>query len=80
MDALARKDALAATTADEAVQLRIAQSGDTVQRERLLSNPNLTAGAIAWIVDNTTFNPSFIPTFAAHPNMTDDLRSRIRPW
>lgn len=75
-----RVDQLAATTADEATQLRIARGGDTEQRELLQRNPNLTVGTLAWMVDNWTFNPRVIPEFAAHPQMTDDLRARIRPW
>lgn len=75
-----RVDHLAATTSDEMTQLRIAESGETAQRELLMRNPNLTTRVIAWIVDNRTFNPARIPEFAAHPNMTDELRARIRPW
>lgn len=75
-----RVDHLAATTSEEMTQLRIAESGETEQREMLLRNPNLTTRVIAWIVENRTFNPARIPEFAAHPNMTDELRARIRSW
>lgn len=77
---MSRTDHLAATTSDEATQLRIAQDGDTAQREMIQQNPNLTVGTIEWIVDNWTFNPRAIAEFGALPNMTDELRARIRPW
>ncbi len=75
-----RRDRIAATTSDEATQLRIAQNGDTEQRELLQRNPNLTVGTLAWLVENWRFNPTHIQEFSEHPQMTDELRARIRAW
>lgn len=80
MGRMQRRDHLAATTADEATQLRIAQTGDTAQREMLQRNPNLTTGTLAWMVENWRFNPTAIQEFSEHPAMTDELRARIRAW
>lgn len=74
----ARTDNAAATTADEAVQLRLARYGDPVERESLQTNPHLTVAALAWIVANWTFSPRHAREFRAHPNMTPALARRIR--
>jgi hypothetical protein len=76
----ARADHAAATTADEAVQLRLARYGDTEQRELLRANPNLTVATLTWIVANWTFSPHHASEFRAHPNMTPTLARRIRSW
>ena len=75
-----RADRRAATTSDENEQMRFIESGDTEQRELVSTNPNLTVRAIEFIVENWTFNPTTVAEFAALPNMTDDLRARIRTW
>lgn len=76
----ARVDQVAATTRDEATQLRIAESGESAQREMLQQNPHLTTRTLEWMVDHWTFNPRHIPALAAQANMTDELRARIRPF
>jgi len=77
---LAAVDLRAATTTDEREQMRFIDSGDTEQRELVSKNPNLTVAAIERIVERWTFNPEFVDAFAALPNMTDELRARIRTW
>jgi hypothetical protein len=78
MTKLARTDTTASTTADEAVQLRLARYGDTEQRELLQANPNLTVATLTWIVENWTFNPRHASEIRSHPNMTPTLARRIR--
>jgi hypothetical protein len=80
MSKLAPTDKAAATTADEAVQLRLARYGDPEQRELLQANPNLTVAVLTWIVANWTFSPRQASKIRSHPNMTPALANRIRRW
>lgn len=75
-----RSDRLAATSSDEAVQLRFIEHGDTEQRELVLANPNLTTTAIKFAIERTVFNPARVHTFLDLPNITDELRAQVRTW
>lgn len=77
---LRRSDRLAAGTSDEATQMRFIEYGDTEQRELVLNNPNLTVAAIEFAIEKVRFNPTHVSKFAALPNMTPELRARIKTW